>query len=101
MQKSFILRNQPETPKHRLFRLFHTLLNHYSIHPNLYYLILIIEILQLSYFACHSSFEHLWPSPLFKYIQIVLSFTDLSGIWRNAGSSALLVFTSLGMNVTI
>lgn len=81
MQQPFISRGRPEDLKQRLFRLFHTLLHHYSIHVNLYYLILVTEILQLTYYGCHSSFPNLWPGPLMGYIQTFLSFIDLSGLW--------------------
>ncbi len=60
LQQSLMKRNQPETQKQRLFRLFHTLVQHYAIHPNLYYLLLAIEALQMIFYACHSSFPDLW-----------------------------------------
>ena len=62
LQQSLIQRNKPESKKQRLFRLFHTLLHHHSIHINLYAVIIILEILQLVYYACHTSFERIWPT---------------------------------------
>lgn len=97
LQQSLIQRNQPETTKQRLFRLFHTLLHHHSIHTNFYGVILILEIIQLIYYGCHSSFAKIWPNQSTEILQSALSFTDLSGIWRATGEPALFAFASLGI----
>lgn len=56
LQKSSLLRNQPESLKQRIFRFFHLVIKHYSIHTNIYYALLVIEIIQICNYGVHVSF---------------------------------------------
>jgi hypothetical protein len=96
LQKEFMQRNQPESDKARLFRVFHNITNYFNIHRKLYFIILAIEIMQLISYGCHHSFLHLWPESPMGLIQQGLYYLDLSAAWRNSGGYLLLGFVSIG-----
>ena len=95
LQQELLERNKAETNKERLFRLFHTIIHNYSLHPNIYHVLLFIEILQFIHYALHPSFQNLWATPVTNILQKVLGFTDLSPLWNLVGGLGLLIFTSL------
>lgn len=99
LQKTIILRNQSEGPKQRYFRLFHTLIHHYQVPDSLYCLLLLIELLQMTYYACHSSFQHMWPQSTLPLIQVALGYTDLSAVWRSTAGTPLIVFVAVGTHL--
>ncbi len=95
LQQSHLLRNQPESRKRRLFRFFHSALDHYSFHPNIYYLLLLIEALQLANYGLHSSFGPLWNAPFSNAVRTVLAYTDLGALWKGASAVGLMVFSAI------
>jgi hypothetical protein len=97
LQQSHLLRNQPECRKRRLFRFFHSILEHYSFHPNIYTLLLIIEILQISNYGLHSSYGPLWNDAFSNGIRYVLSYTDLSPMWQQSSPVSIFVFNAICM----
>lgn len=95
LQQSHLLRNQPECRKRRLFRFFHSTLEHYSFHPNLYNILLVLEILQIADYGLHESYGPLWNAPVSNGIRTALSYLDLSPIWQQGSGVTLLIFVSI------
>lgn len=95
LQQSHLVRNQPECRKRRLFRFFHNVLEHYSFHINIYYLLLAVETLQLANYGLHTSFGVLWNTPFSNGVRTVLSYMDLSPVWQQTSPAALLVFSAI------
>jgi hypothetical protein len=100
-QKEFLERNKPENLKHRLFRVFHNLIETFDIPVHVLNLILVIEVLQMMNYACHSTLPRLWPDFPLNYIQIVLSSSDLSFVWKNYGGYFIVVFSVIGTSQKI
>jgi hypothetical protein len=98
LQQSHLQRNRAEGRKQRLFRFFHSLLHHYSIHNNIYYLLLLWEIAQLANYALHKSFPHLWNSTFANVLQTTLSYADLSAFWPHS-PTALLIAAAISVTV--
>lgn len=75
-----------------MFYLHHQILKHYAVSNQLYVVLLFVEMLQMIYYAFHSSYPDLWPLGVTSTVQKVFHFIEFSGVWEVIGDAALFVF---------
>ena len=90
-----LIRDRPESFKNRIFRIFHHVIHEYSIPRTLYITLIIVEALQMLLYCLHPSFVRVWDSPFIIYLQTVLTFLDLSGLWQVGGFVATIIWSIL------
>ena len=96
-----LIRNEPESAKFRLFRVFHRVVKDYNVPRAFYLAALLIEALQMLYYCIHPSFPAIWSSPLVLTLQKALSFIGLSQLWTIDNNVGIIVWSVVGKPLII
>ena len=92
LKHASLIREEPESFKDRTFRIFHHVINEYTVPSSVLLALMVAEAFQILLYCIHPNYPRTWAIPFIVFVQKVLGFIELSELWEVGGLVVVLIW---------